>query len=185
MTNASGSVACIVPPITETPIKISATVPGELVSDLQRAGLTADPFLDNTYKNASLWAGPVWAYTKRFTVAAGSGSGSDAVLLVLDGIKMGAVVKLNGVALGNTTNQHRRWIYELPAGLLGAAGGDELTVVFDDSITTEGRYMDCSGGWDWAPYSYVRDGDGNPAFTKGIWKVRLPVTRSHGHHPLA
>ena len=26
------------------------------------------------------------------------------------------------------------------------------------------------GGWDWAPYSFMRDPDGNPAWTKGIWK---------------
>ena len=39
-----------------------------------------------------------------------------------------------------------------------------------DSITTEGRYMACSGGWDWAPYSDSRDADGNPSFTKGIWQ---------------
>ena len=25
-------------------------------------------------------------------------------------------------------------------------------------------------GWDWAPYSRMRDADGNPMFTKGVWK---------------
>ena len=45
-----------------------------------------------------------------------------------------------------------------------------MTVTFDATISTEGRYMDCSGGWDWAPYSFMRDPDGNPAWSKGIWK---------------
>lgn len=30
--------------------------------------------------------------------------------------------------------------------------------------------------WDWAPYSRVRDADGNPAFTKGIWKSVYAVS---------
>ena len=33
-----------------------------------------------------------------------------------------------------------------------------------------GRFMACSGGWDWAPYSRMRDIEGNPMLTRGIWK---------------
>ena len=38
-------------------------------------------------------------------------------------------------------------------------------------MTTDGRFMACSGGWDWAPYCDTTDGEGGPnTFSKGIWK---------------
>ena len=46
--------------------------------------------------------------------------------------------------------------------------------IFDD---WEGRFMACTGGWDWAPYSAsTTKNSGNatsadaPSFSKGIWK---------------
>ena len=48
--------------------------------------------------------------------------------------------------------------------------GNTLEIVFDRSISTHGRFMACSGGWDWAPYSNLRSGEGHQMFTRGIWK---------------
>lgn len=80
----------------------------------------------------------------------------------------GAIITLNGVVLGNTTNQHRR--YQFPVGSLLRATDNRLTVSFRRDIANGGRFMDCSGGWDWGPYSRTRDVEGNPMFTRGIWK---------------
>ena len=44
-----------------------------------------------------------------------------------------------------------------------------LTVMFDPSIDVGGRFMSCTGGWDWAPYSHTFQ-DGAHTFSKGIWK---------------
>lgn len=32
-------------------------------------------------------------------------------------------------------------------------GKNQLSVTFDSSIHTDGRFMACSGGWDWAPFT--------------------------------
>lgn len=73
-------------------------------------------------------------------------SAAAEVLLVLDGVKMGSAVELNGHALGNTTNQHLRYTFEVSA-LLEKSGSNTLEVSFLRDIANSGRFMACSGGW--------------------------------------
>ena len=85
---------------------------------------------------------------------------------------MGATISLNGHVLGQATNQFLR--YEYPVGAdrflchsthcslfwclrkLSAVqvthvlqSENTLTVAFDRNIDCEGRWMACTGGWDW------------------------------------
>jgi hypothetical protein len=46
---------------------------------------------------------------------------------------------------------------------------NELTVDFDNRIDVHGRYMSCSGGWDWAPYSNLH-AHRSGFFTRAIWQ---------------
>ena len=76
---------------------IKATVPGELITDLQNAGKVLDPLSSNNHKDPSQvawWNGDVYTYTKTFAHTAAAAAGR--TLLVFDGIKLGAVVTLNG-----------------------------------------------------------------------------------------
>lgn len=58
--------------------------------------------------------------------------------------------------LGNASDQHRRYVFPVSAVLRPIA--NRLTVSFDASVDmSAGRFMGCSGGWDWAPYSNARD----------------------------
>jgi beta-mannosidase len=93
----------------------------------------------------------------------------------------GSAVTLNGHALGNTTNQHLRYTFEIAALLAKSGGGENsLEISFVRDIANSGRFMACSGGWDWAPYSRMRDVEGNPMLTRGIWKsVYLAATSSN------
>ena len=159
-------------------VSIAATVPGDLVTDLQRAGIIDDPLFGTNFKNASVWNGPVWNYSTTFDHPAfdsdshddGAAPSQRVLLLVFDGIKMGAKIWLNGHFLGNASDQHRRYVFPVSAALRPVA--NQLTVSFDSSVDmSAGRFMGCSGGWDWAPYSNARDHDsGLPVFTKGVWK---------------
>ena len=45
-----------------------------------------------------------------------------------------------------------------------------LSITFDPTIATGGRFMACSGGWDWAPYSRAGDDRQSPVFTFGFFK---------------
>jgi hypothetical protein len=55
-------------------LTVVAAVPGDLLTDLQRAKVIADPWLDTTWiQQSALWTEHAWTYTTYFTV-------SDAVL---------------------------------------------------------------------------------------------------------
>ena len=80
---------------------------------------------------------------------------------------MGAMIYLNGQVLGQATDQFLRYQYPVKH-LLQLK--NTLTVAFDSNIDCGGRWMACTGGWDWAPYSDTTQ-EGSPGsaatFTKG------------------
>lgn len=78
---------------------------------------------------------------------------------------MGASIRVNGKEIGQIADQYRRYTYRL-AGLKAT---NTLEVVFDPSIMCGGRWMACTGGWDWAPYTNTAQAR-IPTFSKGIWK---------------
>ena len=164
---------------------IRATVPGDLITDLQLSGLIGDPLYELNWKNYSLWDSNVWTFSTPFTLSASALAGIAAktsdTLLVFDGVKMSASIAINGVAVGKTTNQFLRYTFSLAAAAasgVALASTNTLAVSFDaQDQTTEGRFMACSGGWDWAPYSSTYSqgwGANGPVatrtFSKGIWR---------------
>ena len=131
---------------------IRATVPGDLITDLQTAGLIGDPLYELQWLNASLWDSRVWTYRRSFETSAANAAAIAAggdVLLSFDGIKMSATIALNGITIAHTTDQFLRYTVSLKASIRASAGAmNELTVVFDSKDeTTEGRWMACTGGW--------------------------------------
>ena len=218
-------------------LQIPATVPGDLLTDLQKAGQIGDPLYEKTFLNSSVWHAHTWTYTTSFTpsreavahacaaqhnlhggggrvggdvggdgggdVGGDGGGGADVqgqgqaaggstagrVLLVFDGIKMGARISVDGTDLGTAVDQFLRYTYDVTAlvsraascggGGRGegatAAGGAataralQLSVSFDPAIHVDGRFTACTGGWDWAPYSHTYL-DGAHTFSKGLWK---------------
>lgn len=141
-----------------SPLEIRATVPGDLITDLQLAGLIGDPLYELNWKNSTLWDTRTWVYSTTFSLdvasLAGIAAGTSDTLLVFDGVKMPSAVDVNGVAVGTTTNQFLRYEFSLAAAAAAGvtlAATNTLSVSFDPSVqTTEGRFMACSGGWDWA-----------------------------------
>jgi beta-mannosidase len=135
-----------------SPTVIRATVPGDLITDLQMAGLIGDPLYELNWKNFSLWDDNVWTYTQTFTLSAAElaaiSSGSGDTLLVFDGVKMSSSMTINGVALGKTTNQFLRYTFSLAAAVTAGVkleATNTLAVSFDAADqTTEGRFAACS-----------------------------------------
>ena len=191
---------------------IPAKVPGDVLTDLMRSGLIDDPYFDrNFFTQRSVWMGPppfrphvhskkydnpleqrsrIWMYECEFKIP----FSSHEFILVVEGIKMGASLMLNGVHLGNVTNQFLRYEFPLQNALTASAMTEQgsnaafqqekrtlyqqshtwfsakLTITFDPTIDTYGRFQACSGGWDWAPYTRTGDQQGSRTFTFGIWK---------------
>eukprot|EP00656_Telonema_subtile_P018074 TRINITY_DN19740_c0_g2_i4.p1 TRINITY_DN19740_c0_g2~~TRINITY_DN19740_c0_g2_i4.p1 ORF type:complete len:621 (-),score=140.84 TRINITY_DN19740_c0_g2_i4:49-1911(-) len=150
-------------------VSFLGSVPGDLITDLHNAGQIGDPIFGKNWLNSSIWEGNNWTYS---TEMDGVPSGMSRVL-VFDGIKMGAVISINGHTLFTANDQFLRYSaaldnikHELKAS------GNVLQVTFVSSIDVGGRFMACTGGWDWAPYSNTfQGGKGGPhTLSKGIWK---------------
>ena len=172
------------PSLHTGPTTIAASVPGDIITDLETAGLVGDPLVELNFLNESAaWTNHTWTYRTEFTTAdaAAAAAAGDAYMLVFDGVKMGADVKVNGVLLGTVTDQFLRSSFPLNAGVLGASGSTKhtLELVFDPSISCGGRWMACTGGWDWAPYSNSEQNNAQ-TFSYGIWKS-VYLARVAGH----
>jgi hypothetical protein len=82
-----GATACVVHrvhgPRHGKKVAIPATVPGDLITDLETAGLVGDPLHELNWLNSTIWGGPhSWNYSTTFpTPVAGAGTS----LLVFDG----------------------------------------------------------------------------------------------------
>ena len=55
------------PPLS---LQIDASVPGDLLTDLQNAGQIGDPLVEKNFLNSSLWAARTWTYSTTFTAPA-------------------------------------------------------------------------------------------------------------------
>lgn len=138
LSNANGSIV------------VGASVPGDIITDLEAASVIGDPLYERNWKSA-IWDEGNWSYVLTFDRSAAfpPTAGLGAVLLVFDGIKMGAHVSLNGVYLGSASDQFLRYIFEVPPAQLQARG-NVLSVTFvpsSDPINKDNRFMSCSGGW--------------------------------------
>lgn len=153
---ANGTTACVPADTRPLPVDLAGvTVPGDLVTDLQRAGKIQDPLFSNNHKDPSQvawWNGAVYTYSKTFSLDAATmrrlavSASTSSVRLVLNGVKMGATISLNGHTLGNVTNQHLRYAFEVAPYLRHGGGqlNNTLRVRFDRSIDTAGRFMGCA-----------------------------------------
>ena len=111
----------------------------------------------NFLNDSAAWTNTTWTYRTTFSTGPLAGN---AYMLVFDGVKMGARVLVNGILLGTTTDQFLRYTFALNASVLidhssntvGTAvtgATHTLELVFDPAISCNGRWMACTGGWDW------------------------------------
>ena len=150
-------------------LSLPATVPGDLITDLEHAGAVSDPLYDTNFKS-TLWDDTPWTYTLNFTTSP-SVWATPHRWLVFDSVKMGAHITLNGVYLGAAADQFLRFRFDVSALLLPPPRTNQLDVTFppsNDTINAEARWMACSGAWDWAPYSSTYSPTKSHTFTKGI-----------------
>eukprot|EP01062_Namystynia_karyoxenos_P017405 TRINITY_DN163_c0_g1_i1.p1 TRINITY_DN163_c0_g1~~TRINITY_DN163_c0_g1_i1.p1 ORF type:complete len:1043 (+),score=341.75 TRINITY_DN163_c0_g1_i1:110-3130(+) len=186
-TSRPGRAACVVQQHTTPPpgqlLTIPAQVPGDLVSDLYNAGVVGDPLYMMNFKNSSIWDDYRWTYATTFELPPAQLDGAGETILVFDGVKMGAHIILNGKEIGQTTDQFLRYNFPLKSSGALRAGSNRLEVTFDKAIECDGRWMACTGGWDWAAYTTTTQ-EGAQTFTKGIWKhvYLVPVTSAAISH---
>jgi len=154
---------------------VPAQVPGVVHTDLLAAGLIPDPYVDDN-EAALAWIGHSdWGYR---TVFAHAGDGFDHHDLVAEGLDTVATVRLNGVVIARTANQHRTYRWRIDEHL--REGDNVLEVDFRSPIAYARereavlgerphsyvhpfnaiRKSACNFGWDWGP----------ALVTSGIWR---------------
>ena len=75
-------------PAAATPLK--ATVPGDIISDLQRAGRVGDPYWNVTWRDPAFiaaWNSGTWEYTRKFASTAAMMRTPAETVLVFDGVQ--------------------------------------------------------------------------------------------------
>lgn len=106
---------------------ITGTVPGDLITDLQNAGLIGDPLYELNWLNSSLWDQNEWTYSTSTALPTATrtrlASAASTMLLVFDGVKMGAQVSVNGAQIGITSDEYRRYEFTVPSSLIDANNG--------------------------------------------------------------
>lgn len=169
-------------PPSPPPPPITGTVPGDLLTDLETAGLIGDPLTEINFKvNSSLWNSNIWTYSKTFQldqrhrqIAAAAPQGTTRHLLVFDGIKMGARISVDGKLIGNATDQFLRYVFPLEAD--ASLASHTVEVAFDSSIDVAGRYMACTGKW------FPRAQAAHASAMR--WRCPGNSTHPHPHRPL-
>jgi beta-mannosidase len=122
-------------------LSINAGVPGDLLTDLQTAGLIGDPLYELNFKNSSLWTNYTWTYETGIYLPLSFVDNSQELLLVFDGIKMGANILVNGKQVGTATDQFLRYSFPLKALDVLVDGFNLFQIQFDPSLDVDGRFM--------------------------------------------
>ncbi len=164
---------------------ITARVPGDVVSDLIRAGDVSNPFFREN-ENDFQWIGETdWIYQRDFKVS-NALLKEEKILLQCDGLDTFAVIQVNGSEVAATDNMHRSYEWDIKPLL--TAGENSIAVRFNSvnqytrdcyakrpirSQVGEGhpnahpsfvRKEASNFGWDW----------GTVLVTYGIWRsIRL------------
>jgi beta-mannosidase len=148
---------------------LPANVPGGVHTDLLALGKILDPFVGDNERRVRWVAENDWEYCHRF-IASDEVLAQPYVELVCDGLDTLAVVWLNGVELGSTTNMFRQYRWDVKSIL--QTGENVLQITFMSPVhfvTAQqavrplpgvaqaipgGSYLrkaPCQFGWDWGP----------------------------------
>jgi hypothetical protein len=138
---------------------VRATVPGDLITDLQTANIIGDPLYGLNFM-ATTWDAGNFTYSRQFAVPAATVAAASSLLLVFDSLKMAAIVELNGAVIGTVTDQFVRPSFDVLSLLNTKAGGvNTLAVTFlpsSHALNDRARFMSCSGAWDWVRFHFAR-----------------------------
>ena len=163
-------------------LTLSATVPGDVMTDLLKAKVIADPF-DRENETDVQWVGETdWTYERSFKVKR-SMLNEDCLLLACDGLDTFATVWINGEKVAETDNMFRRYAWDVKSLLKAGENSIRISLKAVNEYTRQQqqkkrpldaqpggchpnafpawvRKQACNFGWDWGPV----------LVTPGIWR---------------
>ncbi|MCE5197718.1 MAG: sugar-binding domain-containing protein [Armatimonadota bacterium] len=162
-------------PAQKPAIDIKATVPGHIHVDLLKAGKIPDPFWRDQAEQCQWVEDWDWVYSREFTVD--KDFNREWAVLEFQGLDTYGEIKLNGQVIGQTTNMHLPYRYEV--GKILKPGRNQIEVHFSPykrmiagkpldcypaaffiSDRVHVRRMQCTFYWDWV-HRFV---------SAGIWR---------------
>eukprot|EP00494_Astrolonche_serrata_P032186 UN32455 len=93
-------------------IHINATVPGDIHSDLMKAGILGDPFYRFNDLNYRWVAYDNWTYSTTFNIPTETMAGYN-IWIVCDGLEVHTNIYLNNHHILEATNSFRRWLIDI------------------------------------------------------------------------
>ena len=129
---------------------IPASVPGDVVTDLERAGAIGDPLLDDNFiaRRAN-----VESHVDAADDLSRRGATPHAFCWCSMASRWARAYASTTVPLGTVRDQFLRYVFDVRnASIDLLRETNKLELIFDPSIDVAGRFAACSGGWDWAPY---------------------------------
>lgn len=145
---------------------IPAAVPGDITIDFYKAGLIANPYLAENYKESEWIQKTDFVYETDLVVNEEI-LNEEVVELVFEGIDLFAEVYVNGTLVGSPNNMFRKFTYSVKDLL--KLGSNKLEVKMSSTINKMQTYdaskyfsifndyrlflrkAQCHFGWDWAP----------------------------------
>ncbi|MCR5547589.1 MAG: glycoside hydrolase family 2 [Bacteroidales bacterium] len=115
---------------------VTATVPGNVEIDLEKAGLIADPMIGNNIYTLRKWEGYQWCYSKTFT--APLTRPGQSVTLCFDGLDTFAEIYLNGKHIGSAANMLIEHEYDVTELLQDE---NKLEVIIRSSVLESQKYF--------------------------------------------
>lgn len=153
---------------------IPATVPGNVHTDLLKAGKIPDPFFRDNDKKMNWVADSNWVYKRSFGVSKELLQ-HEKILLRCEGLDTLATLKINGKEIGRADNMFRIWEFDVKSFL--RLGSNDVEITFDSTTpyikqkkvnqpamihnAAWVRKTPCQFGWDFAP----------TLVTCGIWNT--------------
>ena len=155
-------------PAIDLPAGLPAEVPGSVHTDLLRAGLIPDPYLDANEAKLSWMHHMDWRYQS--VLQLDPADAGERVDLVFEGIDTIGTVALEGQELGRTANMHRSYRFDVREYADGKPRRLAVTLASATAYAQAQRErlgdrpsayhpvpfnfirkMACSFGWDWGP----------------------------------
>ena len=136
---------------------ISATVPGNVEIDLQKAGLIADPMVGNNVNDLRRWEGYEWCYSKQF--ATPQLQGDERLQLWFGGIDCLADIWLNGKHIGSAENMMIEHAFDVTDAVKPAGASNTLQVIIRSSVLEAQQHLLGTfsiGGFASEESSYIR-----------------------------
>jgi beta-mannosidase len=145
---------------------MDVTIPTTVQQELIKRKMAVNPFWGNQEKDIAWIEKENWEFALYFD-ASPSMMNQKFISLVLEGIDNDAIVKLNGVVLGNVNNMHRTWKFEIKNILSGSSNCLSIEIIGTQAIAdtlakqslynlpTDNRAFSRKAayqfGWDFAP----------------------------------